>query len=137
MALEFPSDPWVKKLMEIVNESDAYRDAAQKWEGDLSFVIQPGPGLAEEHYLYMDLWHGECRSARELENAGEESPDFEISAPLPTWRRVLEGKLDPIRGLAGRQLKLKGSLMKIMKTPRAALELVNCAKEIDTTWPQS
>ena len=37
--------------------------AAAKWEGDLVFVVEPGPGLNEARHLYMDLWHGECRSA--------------------------------------------------------------------------
>lgn len=135
MALQFPSEAWIKELMEIVNESEAYAKAAEKWEGDLFFVVEPGPGLPEAHYLYMDLWHGECRSAGEFA-AGEKSPEFEIRAPLPTWQQVLEGKLDPIRGLTTRRLKLKGNLMKIMKAPKAALELVNCAREIDTAYPQ-
>ena len=135
MALLFPGDAWIKELMKVVNDSEAYASAAAKWEGDLFFVVEPGPGLPEPHYLYMDLWHGECRSAGEMA-PGEKSPEFEIRAPLPTWRQVLEGKLDPIRGLTTRRLKLKGNLMKIMKSPRAALELVNCAREIETTYPQ-
>jgi putative sterol carrier protein len=83
----------------------------------------------------MDLWHGECRSAGEMAE-GEKSPAFEIRAPLPTWRQVLDGKLDPIRGLTTRRLKLQGNLMQILKSPKAALELVNCARELDTTYPR-
>jgi putative sterol carrier protein len=135
MALSFPSEEWVQELMQVVNGSQTYKDAAQKWEGDLVFVIQPGPGLAEEEYLYLDLWHGECRSAKRLQTAGEEQAAFEIAAPLATWRDVLEGRLDPIRGITSRKLKLKGNLMKILKAPKAAVELVNCAREIDTAWP--
>lgn len=135
MALLFPSEPWIKELMEVVNESESYRNAAAKWEGDLFFVVEAGPGLPEDTYLYMDLWHGACRSAGQYGPA-EKSPEFEIRAPLPTWRQVLEGKLDPIRGLTTRRLKLSGNLMKIMKSPRAALELVNCAREIETTYPR-
>jgi hypothetical protein len=33
------------------------------------------------------------------------------------------------------QLKLAGPLTKILKAPKAAVELVNCAKEIETKWP--
>lgn len=135
MGYQFPSDDWVQELMKKVNVSQAYQDAAKKWEGDLCFVIQKGPGMSEDGYLYLDLWHGECRSARELQSADELTAEFEIAAPLATWRQVLEGKLDPIRGISSRQLKLKGSMMKILKSPKAAIELVNCAKEIDTIWP--
>jgi len=30
---------------------------------------------------------------------------------------------------------LKGNLMKILKTPKAAIELVNCARQVDTRFP--
>lgn len=135
MSYLFPSDAWVKALMEVANQSKAYQSAAAKWEGDLVFTIQKGPGLPEDSYLYMDLWHGECRSAKELQSANEEQSEFEITAPLVTWRKVLEGQLDPIRGISSRQLKLRGSMMKILKSPRAAIELVNCARQVETTWP--
>ena len=135
MAYLFPSDEWVKELMTRVNNSSAYQKAAEKWEGDLLFVIEKGPGLPEDAYLYMDLWHGACRSAAQVD-ATSTSSEFEIRAPLPTWQQVLDGKLDPIRGLTTRRLRLKGNLMKIMKSPRAALALVDCARRIETTYPR-
>ena len=134
MAHLFPSDEWIKTLMDVVNGSSTYANAAAKWEGDLNFLIEPGPGLKEPVSLYMDLWHGKCRSAGVFP-PGEKPAEFEISAPLATWRQVLAGKLDPIMGLTTRRLKLKGNLMKILKTPRAAIELVNCAREVDTRFP--
>ncbi len=131
----FPSDDWVKDLRRIVNSSAAYQDAAKKWEGDLTFVIQKGPGLDKDHYLYLDLWHGECRSAKALASADEENSEFEIAAPITIWRNVLEGRLDPIRGIMSRQLKLKGNMAKVLKAPKAAVELVNCARQVETIWP--
>ncbi len=135
MSYLFPSDAWAKALMTVANASADYQAAAAKWEGDLVFTIQKGPGLPEDKYLYLDLWHGECRAAKEMQSVNEEQAEFEISAPLVTWRKVLEGQLDPIRGISTRQLKLKGSMMKILKSPKAAVELVNCARQVDTTWP--
>jgi putative sterol carrier protein len=133
MAVSFPTDAWVKAAMEKVNASEAYQKAAKNWEGDLVFVVTAVPDERQTVYLYMDLWHGECRDAYET-NAGKAS-DFTITAPLTVWRKVLEGKLDPIRGLVSRQLKLTGSLPKIMKSPKAATELVNASSTIDTEWP--
>lgn len=135
MAYSFPSDEWIKALMKRVNDSAKYQKAAEKWEGDLFFVVEAGPGLADDTYLYMDLWHGQCRGAGAFA-PHEKSPEFEIRAPLPTWQQVLQGRLDPIRGLTTRRLKLKGNLMQILKTPRAALELVNCAREVPTEFPR-
>jgi putative sterol carrier protein len=132
---QFPSDEWIKALMDKVNESEAYRQAAKTWEGDFYFVVNASPGLPNDVYLYMDLWHGSCRDAYQAASPDEKSPEFVIRAPVDAWRKVIEKKVDPIRALMTRQLKLKGTMTKIMKQPKAATELVNCCTQVDTTWP--
>lgn len=135
MAILFATDEWVKALQTEINSSEGYRQAAKTWEGDFYFVINQGDGIPEDVYLYLDLWHGECRDAYRVESPAEKSPAFELSAPVKVWRGVLAKKIDPIRGLMTRQLKLKGNMMKIMKVPKAATELVECATRVDTAWP--
>lgn len=135
MGLPFPSDEWVKALMEKLNSSPGYKSAAKSWEGDFAFVVTPGGSIKEEIALYMDLWHGECRSARQLASPTELSPEFVLSAPVSTWQKVLSGQLDPIRALMGRQLTLKGNMMKVIKAPQAAIEMVKCAQTLSTDWP--
>jgi putative sterol carrier protein len=135
MALEFPSDAWVKALGEGLNASNGYRAAAKKWEGDLIFVVEKGGVLSDDAYLYLDLWHGDCRDAYALADAGAKSSEFTLSAPLATWQQVITGQLDPIKAIMTKKLGLKGPMTKILKSPRAALELVKCAGELDTNWP--
>jgi putative sterol carrier protein len=105
------------------------------WEGDFYFVIPQGPGMPEDTYLYLDLWHGEARDAYLVGDPASKQVAFELSAPLDTWRKVLEKKLDPIRGIMTGQLKLKGNKIAILKAPKAATELVACATRLDTEWP--
>lgn len=136
MAIKFPSEEWIKALMQELNKSQAYRDAAKNWEGDFYFIVEPEGGLKERVIFYMDLWHGECRSACVVADEKEKTPEFRILAPLSKWHRVIEKKLDPIQGLVTRQLKLQGNLMKIMKAPKAALELVNCCTLVPTEFPE-
>jgi putative sterol carrier protein len=133
MAILFPTDEWIKALHNELNRSKDYKEAAQKWEGDICFVIKKGAGVPGDTYLYLDLWHGMSRDA--YESSTPIRSEFTISAPLTTWKRVIEGKLDPIRGIMSRQLKLSGPMTKILKAPKAAVELVNCATKIDTEWP--
>ena len=133
MAIPFASDEWVQALETKLNNSQAYQDAAHKWEGDLCLLVNGGAGMLNDTYLYLDLWHGACRKAYASQEPVK--AEFTIAAPLPTWKQVVEGKLDPIRGLTTRRLKLSGPMMKILKAPKAAIELVNCAKAIDTEWP--
>ena len=136
MAYKFPSDEWIKAMKDEVNKSEAYGKAAAKWEGDFYFISEPGPGVPEPVVLYIDLWHGEARSAHEVADESEMSPEFTIRAPVSTWRRVIEKKLDPIQGMITGQLKLKGTMSKIMRFPRAAAELVNCATKVPTDFPE-
>jgi len=136
MAYKFPSDEWIRALMVELNESEAYRKAAAKWEGDIYFIAEPGGGLAERSVLYLDLWHGECRSACAVADESEKSPEFRIWAPVGVWRRVIEKKLDPIQALITGQLKLQGTLSKIMRNTKATLELVNCATRVPTEFPE-
>lgn len=135
MTYRFPSDEWVKALQVEIKRSEAYREAAAKWEGDIFFVVEPGPGLPDQAVLYLDLWHGDARSAAMVADESEKSPEFTIRAPLATWRRVIERKLDPIQGMIMGQLKVAGTLSKIMRAPKAATELVNCATRVPTEFP--
>jgi putative sterol carrier protein len=135
MGIKFGSEEWMAALKEELNKSDAYRDAAKTWEGDFYWVVTGMPGEAADVYLYVDLWHGECRSAARMADAAAKKPEFVIEATFPVWRKVVDKKLDPIQGMVTRQLKLKGNMLKIMKAPKAATELVLCATRVATDWP--
>ena len=135
MPIPFPTDEWIKAAMIEINNSDKYKVAAKNWEGDLVFAVMAVPDKVKGVSLYMDLWHGECRDAYEISDPSNQSSEFVITGPLPVWRKVIEGKLDPIRGLVSRQLKMKGNMMKVLKAPKAAVELVNACQNIDTEWP--
>ncbi len=134
MSFPFASEAWIKALQSELNQSPSYHDSARNWEGDFYFVITLEGG-APPIYLYMDLWHGECRAANLVADPAARSPEFVIEAPLATWRKVIEKKLDPIQGLVTRQLKLKGPLIKVLRAPMAAMNLVQCCTHIDTEWP--
>jgi putative sterol carrier protein len=69
-----------------------------------------------------------------LTEASERVTEFTISAPLATWRLVVEGKLDPIQGLMTKKLKLQGNMMKIMRYPKAAKEIISCCALVPTDF---
>jgi putative sterol carrier protein len=135
MGVPFATEAWIKALQTELNKSEGYREAASTWEGDFYFVVTAGGGIPADVHMYMDLWHGECREAMEISDPAAKDPAFVMSAPVDVWRKVVDKKLDPIKGLMTRQLKLKGNMMKIMKAPKAAIELVECTTRIDTEWP--
>lgn len=129
MSVKFPSQEWADAMKAKLNSSDSYAEAAKKWEGDISFVIDGTSDI-----IYMDLWHGECREATYTTDAGDKSPAFKISGKYDSWVKVLKGELDPVQGMMTRQLKLEGNMMKIMQNIKAAQEMVQCATQVDTEF---
>ncbi len=135
MGITFATDEWAKALMNEINASEAYKKAAANWEGDFYFVTTAGQGVAEDTYLYLDLWHGLARDAYLVKDPAAKKVAFQLSAPVDVWHKVLDGDIDPIAGIMKGNLKLKGNMMQIIKTPKAATELVASAMKVDTDWP--
>ena len=134
MTLPFPSDVWVKALMEDLNASQAYLVAAKNWEGDFYFIIEPAGSMTEPVTLYMDLQHGKCLEAFAV-NGHVKDPVFRLSGPTATWKKVMTKKLDPMQALMTGQLKLTGNMAMVMRNVRAAKELVESCTHVPTEYP--
>ena len=134
MALRFPSDEWIKDLSVQLNASEDYERSAKDWEGDFIFVIQSDEVHEGTAYLYLALQHGKSPDAASLTSEDEREVEFVMQAPFSTWRQVIEGKLDPIQGMMTRKLKLTGNMMKIMRYPKAAKEIVDCCARVPTDF---
>jgi putative sterol carrier protein len=136
MAIKFGTEEWVKAARAELNKSQAYKDAAKRWEGDMYFIVEPEGGLKETLVTYFDLWHGECRAASAPADESGKTAAYRFWAPLSVWRSILEKKLDPVQAMMTGKLKLKGDMAQIMKMPRAASELVECVTHIKTEFPE-
>jgi putative sterol carrier protein len=134
MSIKFPSDEWIKELCRLLNESESYAQAAATWEGDNIFIVLPDADYSGTMYLYINLQHGKASDARELKSLDEQKALFTTSAPFNTWRKVLEGRLDPIQGMFSGKLKLVGSMAQVQRTPKATYELTKVAAQIDTDF---
>jgi putative sterol carrier protein len=132
----FPSDPWLVLYRDAINASSEYRTAAADWEGDITFVFEaePDKGVPETLWGWLDLWHGECRSASLVTPEEGDRAPYLIRAPYTRWKEVLEGDLDPVKGMMQGKLKLRGDMPTIVRYVRAANELVNLTMEIETEF---
>ncbi len=135
MSYKFPSDEWINALSELLNANESYKRSAKDWEGDFIFVVDPDEGYPESAYLHLRLHHGSSQGGAMVDPDNLPETEYVINSPYKTWRKVIDGKLDPIQGMMTGQLKLQGDLMKVMRYPKAAQEIVSCCALIPTDWP--
>ena len=134
MAIKFPSDEWIKELSRKLNESESYEKSAKDWEGDFIFVVEPDDAYDDTAYLFLGLHHGKSPAAAMIASEDEREAEFVLRAPFTNWCKVITGELDPIQGMMTRKLKVQGNLMKIMRYPKAAQEIVACCATVPTEW---
>jgi putative sterol carrier protein len=135
MGIKYGTEEWVKAVAQDCNESQAYKEAAKDWEGDMYFVIEPEGDFEEKIIMYFDLWHGECRGASIIADENEKNPAYRFWAPYGIWKKILMGELDSVQAMMSGKLNLKGDMSQIMKMPNAAVEFTNCMIRVDTEFP--
>jgi len=133
----FASQAWFDAFVVEINASSQYREAATGWEGDIAFRImaEPDRGVPEDLWGYLDLWHGECRGGRVIGPADADAAAYTLTAPYSRWKDVVEGELDPIKGMMQGKLRVRGDLPTIVRYVKAANELVRLTGMIDTEFP--
>ena len=133
---KFGTPEWIEQFVRTLNENQAYAEAAETWEGDFLFIVYPSKeaGFNEEVVMWMDLWHGKCRKHAMLPNRDTKDTAFIYEGTLENWQEIIEGRLDPIKALLTRKMKLTGDRAKVMRATRAAKELVRTAQMIKTEF---
>jgi putative sterol carrier protein len=107
MAYRFPSEGYIKALMDELNNDERYAEVAKNWEGDIIFTVEPdkevdSPGLPIS--IYMDLWHGECREVKLIdeESEGLPTPVFTLLGPRREFMAVLSGEVEAMQAMLTR-----------------------------------
>lgn len=125
---KFPSEEWSVEYVDKLNSNPAYAEAGKKWEGDITFVIKQDDGFDHDAFLYLDLFHGECRGHKfSTDKTSIQDSEFKYSGKYSNWMKLINKEIDPIQGILTGKFKLEGSMMKIMKFTKAAKEMVSTA----------
>ncbi|MFW9927430.1 MAG: hypothetical protein ACFFDM_11815 [Candidatus Thorarchaeota archaeon] len=146
--VKFGSPEWAELFVQAVNSNEAYAKAADWWEGDFIFQVDPHGGLTNQIRIWVGLYHGKCTGAQILKDdekytllgKGDKPSgkpfevEFIYSARIDVWELILEKKLDPIRALLSGQAKVEGDMPKILRATEAAKELVASATTIETEF---
>lgn len=133
MTVTFPSYEWLEILQAKLNEDARYNQIARNWEGDLFFDIQPAGTLTQPVGMYLDLWHGKCRTVEYQADPGKHAGvKFILRSPYNNFTSILLGKLDPMTAMMTNKLKVDGSLGYMMRNVPTVLDFVRCCREITT-----
>jgi putative sterol carrier protein len=130
----FGTEEWVKAYMKELNSNEAYAEAAKKWEGDFIFIIKQDDTLDHDLFLWIDLWHGKAREGKTVSSADEVDAAYTFEGPYSNYVKLVEGTLDPIKGLVTGKFKLKGDITKVMRAVKAAQELVRTIRLTETEF---
>lgn len=133
----FPTDEWVRAYVDAINASEAYARYARGWEGDVVIEIQaePDKGVPDDVHVLLDLWHGRCREGGSVDGERAARAEFLVRAPYSRWRQLIEGDLEPVKGLMQGKLRVRGDLAKILRYVKATQELARLTRAVETTFP--
>ena len=116
-----------------MNSDEHYAQVANKWEGDMYFVIEPDGNLKEQIIFYLDLWHGKCRGTEVVSESQSLIHQLLfcvlVMSILPKYSK---GELDPMQAMLTRKLEVKGNMAVMMRNVPTVLDFVRCAKEVTT-----
>ena len=134
----FPSEEWAREFCSKLNENPKYHDSAKRWEGSILFVVTDLPDDLKELHggrdsvgFLLDLWHGECRGMQWFSDLDKADGDYILEATYEDWVQIVSGKLDPIKALITKKMKIKkGSIATIMRFTLAAINMVKTAQQV-------
>ncbi len=132
----FPSQEWIELFQKGINESEAYRNAAKRWEGTFIFVVEPDPKFKQEVGVFADLWHGSCRSVALMAPPFEKKADYIWKGRYTDWMKLLQGDLEAPQGIVSGKFRIDGNVMNLLSrgSPFAANELVVIARKVPTEF---
>jgi putative sterol carrier protein len=139
MAVAFGSQDWADALVEELNGSSEYRNAAKSWgvdfNGNLLFVFEAGDGLPASVHLLIRLRGGSCSGAEFIPDGAHPDAGFVLLAPYSLWRDVLARKTLAATAILTGRLRVQGeNKMILLKHTAAKRALIYCAASIDTDW---
>jgi len=131
----FGTQEWADLLKAKLNKNPNYKDSAKMWEGAfiLEFIAE-GKKLNQDAWIWLDLWHGECRDAKFLSKREELPAPFCLSAKESAWEGIIKGTINPQTALLGGKFKLYGDMAKLMRFPKAAAYILKYLTQLLKNW---
>ncbi len=133
--MQFESQTWADEFSRCLNNNPNYEKSAKTWEGALLLEFKAeGKKITSDVRLWLDLWHGKCRSARFLKTGEELAHEYTIGASESMWYSLIAGELDPTKAMMSGKFKISGNTGKLMRFPLAASYIIKYMKRLLQDW---
>lgn len=131
MRYRFLSAEYLEEAARRTRESEAYQKAAHGFDDTLCFIVEPEPdkGVTERRVVGMRLpqadehWVGEERPAT-----------FNFTAPYGVYVDIMTGKLDAVRAITQRRLRLVGPMPKLLRYVKGTQAWIDVLRSIPTEF---
>jgi putative sterol carrier protein len=118
MAL-YPSQEWCDEWKTALNNDSSVAQTGKNWgvgfNGNFIFELQPGGGLEETAYVYLEAAAGKCSDVRVLDDPSTRDAGFYCTGCYADYKPVVKGEKDFIEGVVKGIFKLRGDMSKIMR----------------------
>ncbi len=130
--MKFGSDEYLEEVKKRTNEDREYREQAKDENDSYNMVLraEPDKGVAEDVVIGYQLTNGEITDIWHSERETE----FTLSARYGVWVDILRGKLNAVKALSLRKLKVKGSFFKLLKSSDSTIRWVEILQSIPTEF---
>ena len=136
MAL-FGTQEWLDEFCLALNKDETYAQAARDYEGPMVCVSTPAAdSQALPLIFYFDPYHGLIRDWAILSSPESRPADFILTAAYADWQKICRGRLDLIKAVMARKLKVQGRMTALLKHTRAAQALVRVMAAMDTEFEE-
>ncbi len=133
--MQFETQAWADEFARCLNNNPNYEKSAKTWEGALVLEFKAeGKKITKDARLWLDLWHGKCRSGRFLKDGDDNPYEFSISATESTWYGLVTGEIDPSKAMMTGKFKIAGNMGKLMRFPLAAAYVIKYMKRLLQDW---
>lgn len=132
---ELGTQAWLDAFRDAVNSSERYRETAQGWRWPVGLAFLGAADGASTRHVHLDLYEGVCRRAEVVDEDVFATATFRILGPYDRWSQILDGRLEPMKALVLKRLRLEGDLLTVLRYMPAAKALLECTCRIDTDVP--
>lgn len=122
------SDEYLEEAKKRVNADALYAELGKDVDDSYALILEaePAKGVSTTLMIGFTVLHGKMTDIWR----GEKKTTFILSAPYGVFVDILKGNLDVNKAFITRNLKIKGSLARLLKTAKATERFVDVLRTV-------